>query len=272
VRYEILGPLRVVNEGHSSLVTAGKVEVLLAALLVRADRIVSVDQLIAEIWRERSPRRATACVHVYVSCLRKFLRHAGQAEGSVVTQPPGYMLRLGGDEFDLRECEKLIAEGRACSRERRYEEAIDRLGRALALYRGPVLENTPRGPILDGFVAWVDEMRLEGTELLIDSHLELGNHRELIGWLYTLITEHPLREAFYRQLMLALYRSEHQANALRVYRDARRIVVGELGLEPGPALQELHNAILMADPRLTLGARRAASARRAAATPLIPRP
>ncbi len=249
-RYEILGPLRVVDEGGNSFITARKIEALLAALLIRADRVVSADQLITEIWRERSPRRATACLHVYVSSIRKFLSRPGRADSPVTTRPPGYLLRLGGDELDLHTCVRLMDEGRAYSREEQHEEAVDRISSALALYRGPVLGDTPRGPILDGFVTWVTEMYLEGTELLIDSQLELGHHRELVGRLCALTSEHPLRESFYRQLMLAMYRSDRQADALHVYRAARQMLIGELGIEPCPALQDLHTAILMADPRL----------------------
>src|SRR5258708_10251236 len=105
-RYEILGPLRVVDEGGNSFITARKIEALLAALLIRADRVVSADQLITEIWRERSPRRATACLHVYVSSIRKFLSRPGRADSPVTTRPPRYLLRLGGGELDLPTCER----------------------------------------------------------------------------------------------------------------------------------------------------------------------
>src|SRR6185503_18952705 len=120
------------------------------------------------------------------------------------------------------------------------------------LWRGPALGDLRAGPIVEGFVTWLAEARLECLEMLADSHLELGRHRELVGRLYSLTAEHPLREAFYRQLMLALYRSERQADALKVYQMARKTLNEELGLEPCRSVQDLQRAILTADDQLDL--------------------
>lgn len=251
MRYQILGPLRVIDGDRPSLISARKIETVLALLLVRVDRVVTPEQLMAELWGDRPPRRAAAGLHVYVSQLRKFLARPGRAENPVLTRPPGYLLRRGDDELDLHDFLALVEEGRRHFRERRWAEAVGRFDRALALWRGPVLGDV-RGPIVDSFVAWLSEVRMECLETLIEAQLHLGRHRELVGRLYSLTVENPLREAFHRQLMLALYRSERQADALRAYQSARRTLVAELGLEPCRALREVQQAILADDGRLEL--------------------
>ncbi|MFF4239950.1 AfsR/SARP family transcriptional regulator [Actinomadura geliboluensis] len=253
MRYELLGPLRVVDaDGAVSAISARKIEAVLAALLIRSDQIVGLDQLIGEIWGDRPPRRATAGLHVYISQIRKFL-HRPDREGSpVVTHPPGYVLRVGSDELDFHAFLRLMNQGRSHARDRRHPQAAECFEQALGLWRGPVLGGLLSGPIVDGFVTWMSDARMECLEMLNDAQLELGRHRELVGRLYSLITEHPLREAFYRQLMLALYRSECQAEALKVFQVARRTLNEELGLEPCRALQDLQRAILTADDQLEL--------------------
>jgi DNA-binding SARP family transcriptional activator len=252
VRYEILGPLRVVDNGDTRFISARKIEVLLAALLIRADHVVSADQLIGEIWADRAPRRAAAGLHVYISDLRKFLNRPGRQDNRIITRPPGYLLDLGSDEIDVRLFLDAVADGRAYARDNRHAEAADSFESALGLWRGPVIGELSNGPMMEAFVAWISDVRLECTELLVGSQLSLGRHRELVGRLYALTAEHPLRETFYRQLMLALYRSERKADALRVYQSARRTLHGELGLEPCRALQEIQRAILVADDTVLL--------------------
>jgi DNA-binding SARP family transcriptional activator len=247
VRYEILGPLRVIDGNDCSFLTARKIETVLAVLLIRSDQAVVPDQLMTEIWADRPPRRATAGLHVYISQLRKFLHRPDQAGNPVITQPPGYLLRKGSDEIDFHEFLQLMNQGRTHMKERRYAEASTCLETALTLWHGPVLGDLRNGPIVDGFVTWMMESRMECLEMLADAHLRVGRHRELVGRLYSLTAENPLREAFYRQLMLALYRSERQADALKVYQSARATLNDELGLEPCKALRDLHQAILAED-------------------------
>jgi DNA-binding SARP family transcriptional activator len=250
MKYEVLGPLRLIDEGNISSISARKVEIVLSVLLIRSDQVVAFDQLMAEIWGDRLPRRATAGLHVYISQLRKFLRRPDQADNPVVTRQPGYVLHKGADEIDFHVFLQLMNQGRAHVREFRHEEAASCFERALALWRGPALGDLRSGPIVDGFVTWLTEARLECLEMLTDAHLQLGRHRELVGQLYSLTSENPLREAFYRQLMLALYRSERQADALKVYQAARETLNDELGLEPCRALQDVQRAILIGDRRL----------------------
>jgi DNA-binding SARP family transcriptional activator len=244
--------LRVVDSNGFSFISARKIETLLATLLIRADHLVAADQLIAEIWGDRPPRRATAGLHVYISELRKFLSRADRADNRIVTRPPGYLLNLGSDEIDIQVFLNLVGLGRAHVREQRQEEAADCFERALALWRGPVLGDLATGPMIEAFVTWLSEARLECTELLVDAQLQLGRHREMAGRLYSLTAEFPLRETFYRQLMLALYRSERKADALKVYQTARQTLHGELGLEPCRALQDIQRAILVADDAMLL--------------------
>jgi DNA-binding SARP family transcriptional activator len=234
----------VVDGNSRSFISAQKIEILLAALVINANHVVTTDQLMGDIWGSRLPRRATAGLHVYVSEVRKFLSRPGRPEGPIVTRSPGYMLRQGSDEIDYQSFSKLTDLGRRYMREQRYEEASECFEAGLALWRGPVLGGVDGGPILRGFATRLTEAHMECTEMLVDAQLQLGRHRELVGLLYTLTIENPLREVFHRQLMLALYRSERRADALRVYQSARRTLVDELGLEPGTPLQDLHEAIL----------------------------
>jgi SARP family transcriptional regulator, regulator of embCAB operon len=252
VRYEILGSLKVTNRDESVSISARKMQVVLATLLIRADQVVSTEQLTAEIWGEDRPLRATAALYVYVSQLRKLLSTPGRRESPIVTQAPGYVLRTEPGELDLHMFRRLAGDGRAMMRAGRSEEARAALEQALALWRGPALRELRNGPIINGFVIWLDEMRLECTELLVEANLRLGRHRELVSFLHQLIREHPLHEMFYRQLMLALCRCERRADALSVYRSARETLSTELGLEPGSGLRRLQQAILSAHDDLDL--------------------
>ncbi len=253
MRYEILGPLRISDRDGASSISARKIETLLAALLTRADRPVATDDLMAEIWGDRLPRRATAGLHVYISELRKFLSRTDRSD-RILTRPPGYLLALGPDEVDARLFVKLVDRGRAHARDRRQEEAGECFEQGLAMWRGPVFGSIFGGSMIESFSAWLSEVRMECTEMLIDTQLMLGRHRELIGRLYWLVAEFPLRETFYRQLMLALYRADRRGDALKVYQSARQTLHGELGLEPCRSLQNVQRAILVADDRVLLDA------------------
>ncbi|MGW1997075.1 AfsR/SARP family transcriptional regulator [Embleya sp. NPDC001921] len=252
MRYSILGPLHVIDEaGNGAPISAPKLRTLLAALVIRGNQVVSIDQLIDEIWGENPPRRVTAALHVYVSQLRRLIGRPDDPEGPIVTGAPGYLLRMAPEDLDLWTFQRHVQQGRAHLRVGAYHQASESLRAARDLWRGPALgEPYGQGPLIRGFMTWLEEARLECTELLVEAELELGLHRELVGPLYALTTEHPLREVFHRQLMLALYRSERQADALRVYQQARETLNGELGLEPGRALRDLQLAILTADEQL----------------------
>lgn len=157
------------------------------------------------------------------------------------------MLRLDGGGLDAQEFLDLVGLGRRLLREQRHEEAGDAFERGLALWRGPALGDIGQGPVLRSFATRLSEARMECMEMLVDAQLQRGRHREVVGLLYTLAAENPLREAFHRQLMLALYRSERRADALKAYQSARRTLLDELGLEPCTPMQDLHRAILRSD-------------------------
>jgi SARP family transcriptional regulator, regulator of embCAB operon len=252
MRYEILGPLRVVDDEQHSFISARKIETVFAVLLIRANQVVAFDQLVTEVWGDAPPRRAAAALHVYISQLRKFLQRPGRTANPVVTLAPGYVLRTGSDSVDFHQFLQLANQGRSAARDERHAEAADRFEEALHLWRGPVLEDHRSGPIVEAFVTWLAELRLECVELMAEANLHLGRHRELVGQLHGLVAENPFRETLYRQLMLALYRSERQADALHVYQMARKVLHDELGLEPCRALRDLQRAILAADRQLDL--------------------
>ena len=255
MRYQILGPLRVSDDDGVSFISARKIEVLLTVLLVRSGQIVSIEQMMSELWNGRPPRRGLASLHVYISKLRKFLDRPGNGGSAIITRPPGYQMDLGGDEIDFHDFLRLVDDGRARMRQGDDLTAADHLENALALWRGPILDHVHRGPIVEGFVQWLTEVQAECTEMLMEALINLGRHREVIGRLHSLVAAHPLREVFYQQLMLALYRCDRKAEALGVYRTARQTLHDELGLEPCHALQELHQAILAADLSLLRGVR-----------------
>jgi DNA-binding SARP family transcriptional activator len=253
MRYDILGPLRLTGARGSTYIGARKVETLLAALLIRSGHVVASNRLQEEIWGGSPPRRAAAATHVYVSQLRKILAPAGGGPSPIVTRPAGYVLQLGSDDqTDLHEFEGRVRQGRTQLDEGRYEAACASLKSALEMWRGPALVGVSGGPMIGAFVSYLEDARVQCYEMLMEAQLTMGRHRELVARLQELITEYPLSEVFYRQLMLALYRSERQAEALMVYDSARRVLNEELGLEPGQPLRELQRAILLADPGIEL--------------------
>ncbi|MFJ8827889.1 BTAD domain-containing putative transcriptional regulator [Streptomyces sp. NPDC102467] len=251
MRYEILGPLRVKTDDGTTAIAARKSEMILTTLLARYDQVVSVGQLVDEIWGEDIPRRATAGLHVHISQLRKLLKRGGRAAAPILTQSPGYLLELGNDEFDLLDFQRLSQEGREHHRAGDHHQAVEQLQAALALWRGKVPDFADPGPIIGGFLSWLSECRMESIDAFVSSTMNLNGHAEMIGFLYAMIAEYPLHESFYQQLMVALYRSDRRADALRVYNEARATLRGELGLDPNPALRMLQARILNGDTEAT---------------------
>jgi DNA-binding SARP family transcriptional activator len=231
VEFLILGPVDVVDGGRAVPLPAGKPLALLRALLLNRNRVVSAEALIDELWGDNPPETAAKALQGHISQLRKAL-----GADRVVTKPPGYSLRVGDGELDLDRFEQLVREGRERLAAGDAKAASRELESALALWRGP-------SPGLD-------ERRLAALEDRIDADLALRRHAQLVAELETLAEQHPLRERLRGQLMLALYRSGRQADALDEYRRTREALVGELGIEPGEELQELQRAILRHDPEL----------------------
>jgi DNA-binding SARP family transcriptional activator len=241
VEFRILGPLEVVEHGALPLGGARQ-RTLLALLLTRANEIVSADRLIDELWSGEPPRGAANALQYHVSQLRKALAPSE----AIVTQEPGYVIRVGPDELDLLRFEALVEEARRAE----PELAAQRLREGLDLWRGPALADLAHESFAQSEIPRLEELRLEALERRFDADLALGRHAEIVGEVQALVLEHPLRERPRAVLMQALYGSGRQVDALEVYRETRRLLVDELGIEPSPALHELEQAILRHDPAL----------------------
>ena len=245
----ILGPFEVCDDsGRQIRVPTGRERALLAVLLLRRGEVVSVDALVDALWGERPPSTAGKAVQGYVSHLRRLLEQAGH-DGVLVTQSPGYLLRVDDDHVDARRFVLLAAQGWR-TLEEDPARALATFEDALALWRGPALGEFAFAEFAQRETLRLEELRLETIEGRIESILRLGRHGAVVAELQTRVEEHPLRERLRGQLMLALYRSGRQAEALEVYRDGRRLLADELGLEPGTELQRLERAILEQDPSL----------------------
>jgi DNA-binding SARP family transcriptional activator/pimeloyl-ACP methyl ester carboxylesterase len=249
VEFGVLGPLEVTADGQSLGLAGARTRAVLALLLVHANQVVSSDRLIEELWPGQPTQRATDSLQVRLSELRKVLRSAGEAD-RLVTQPPGYLLRVAPGELDALRFEQLAAEGDTALAAGDAAAAAQRLDQALALWRGPALAGLDAVPSACAETARLEEQRLAALESRAEALLACGRHRDLIVELETLTAAHPLRERFWCQRMLALYRSGRQADALRAYRELRDLLVTELAIEPGPELRELHARILRQDPAL----------------------
>lgn len=245
MEYRVLGALEVLDGERSLSLAGAKQRALLALLLVHANHVLSRDRLIDELWGEKPPDTAVQSLQVYVSRLRKLL-----PRDSLLTRPPGYLLELEPDELDLRRFERLLAEGREALAARDAERATRVLHDALALWRGPALAEFAFEPFAQAEIGRLEDLRLAAVEERVEADLALGHHADLIGELEALVAENPYRERLRGQLMLALYRSGRQAEALDAYKDARRALVDELGIEPSERLQQLEKRILTHDETL----------------------
>src|ERR671925_1289554 len=261
MEFRILGPLEVSEEGRVLRLGGSKQRALLASLLLHANEVVSRDRLSDELWGASPPDTAPTALQVYVSHLRKAL-----GRDLILTQPPGYLIRVSDGELDLHRFEQLVAAARA----EEPAQAARLLREGLALWRG-----APLAELGDSFAlaerARLEEQRLAALELRIEAELALGRHAELVPEVEGLVREHPLRERLRGQLMLAHYRCGRQADALEVYRAGRQMLDEELGLKPGEELHRLERAILNHDPSLAspvvAGTERPPVARRRRASP-----
>ena len=242
----LLGPL-LVRRGEVALpVAGGKQRAVLAALLLSADRAVSLDELTEVLWGAAPPPSARVSVQNHVMRLRKAL-----GDGTRIrTHPHGYAIRLDHGEVDVSRFEAHLAAARAACREGSWDTAAERARAGLALWRGEPLADVESDLLAARDIPRLAELRLQAVETRIDADLHLGRHCEVIGELRHLAGVHPLRERLHGLLMLALYRDSRQAEALAAYARARQILVDELGTEPGAWLQQLHRQILHGDPAL----------------------
>jgi DNA-binding SARP family transcriptional activator len=249
VEFRILGPLEVVDREPLSL-GGRKQQAVLAVLLLHRGEVVAADRLIEAIWAGRPPATAGKTLQVYVSNLRKAL-----GGGLLVTQGRGYMLAVEPHQVDSDRFEKLAANGREALDRGDSTKARTWLVAGLRLWRGPALADFSYESFAQSEIARLDEVRTAALEYRIEADLRLGHHASLVPELEALVHEYPLRERLYEHLMLALYRSGRQVDALERYQRARRKLIDEFGVEPGPRLQEIQRAVLTHDPALDLPGR-----------------
>jgi DNA-binding SARP family transcriptional activator/ABC-type branched-subunit amino acid transport system substrate-binding protein/DNA-binding beta-propeller fold protein YncE len=251
--FRVLGPLEVEAEGRPLNLGGPRQRALLALLLLNANEVVSRDRIVDELWGDEPPPSAVKTVQANVSRLRTALGTNGDAR--IETHGHGYSLRVADGELDADRFQALLEQARANLADERPEVAAERLREALGLWHGPALADLPRNHFAQAEIGRLEELRLVALEDRIEADLELGQDAALVGELEGLVADHPLRERLRGQLMLALYRSGRQAEALAVYQRARHELAEELGLEPGSDLRELEGRILEHDPSLTRPAR-----------------
>ncbi|MEY2422182.1 MAG: hypothetical protein QOI95_2249 [Acidimicrobiaceae bacterium] len=257
VRYGILGPLEV-DDGRR-LVDLGspKQRAVLALLLINRNRVVSLDRLIDQLWNGEPPQRAIASLQAYLSNLRRLLeptRLPRAAATTIVTSPPGYVLRADAEQVDAARFEELVRRGRQMLGENRPRECLELLTSALDLWRGPALADFAYEPFARSEIVRLEELHLAAMEDRFAATLDLGGEVDVVPELEVVVREHPFRERFWAQLMLALYRSGRQSDALRAFQRARDVLVDELGVEPGQILRAMEADILAHAPTLDAGA------------------
>ncbi|GAA1300998.1 AfsR/SARP family transcriptional regulator [Saccharothrix xinjiangensis] len=235
-------------------VRAGKHRALLAALAFRANRVVSIGELVSFLWGDDPPARTRGTLQTYVMRLRQLL-----GDPSLIrTTSDGYRLVVPPEQVDVHRFTATASRARQAARSNRLTEASDLYAEALGLWRGPVLADVPSDALRDDEAPRLAERLLVAHEERVDVELALGNHERVVPVLRALTTDHPLRERFWAQLMIALYRGSRQAEALEAFRLVDRVLDEQLGIEPGAALRELHQAILVGDPSLAAPAGRVA--------------
>ena len=247
MEFRVLGQLEVVDDDGPLQLGSRKQRAVLALLLLDAGQVVPRDRLIEELWHGKPPPSADATLRAYLSRLRAVL-----GASRVQTRSPGHVLVLAPEELDAKRFERLLAAGRGALAGERQTEAAENFAEALALWRGEPFADFVYEPFAQNEIARLSELRLEALEERIEAELMVGRDEALVAELKELVPEHPLRERLCRQLMLALYRCGRQAEALSVYAAARRTLIDELGLEPGPELRALERAILRQDESLLL--------------------
>ncbi|HKN56123.1 MAG TPA: BTAD domain-containing putative transcriptional regulator, partial [Amycolatopsis sp.] len=239
LHFRVLGPLEVVRDGQQVTISAPKLRVLLAALLLRANTTVTVEKLGERLWGDSPPPTVRKSTQLYALRLRRML---GDGEGSPIeTRPDGYLIRLTPDQLDLLRFQQSVAAAKEAGD---LATELARLDEALACWRGPALGDVPSESLQRDEVASLSEELLRAQERRMQISLELGRHREIIGDLVGLTGEHPWKESFWAQLIVALHHSGRSADALDTYQNVRRMFVDELGVEPGPQVQQAHRTVL----------------------------
>jgi DNA-binding SARP family transcriptional activator len=272
MEFRILGPVEVIDGGRAVALGPSKQRALLAVLLLHVNEVVSRDRLINDLWGEHAPQTAAASLHTYVSQLRKLLE-ADSAEPKVLrTRAPGYVLELDVEQVDLKRFELLARRGKSELAAGDPGSAAATFADALSLWRGEPLQEFGSAPFALAESLRLQELHISTLEDRIEADLARGRDDALVGELETLVVAHPYRERLCGQLMLALYRCGRQAEALETYRQTRRRLAEELGIDPGPSLQELEQQILRQEPTLSTAAPPAAAKPERPRTDQVPPP
>jgi DNA-binding SARP family transcriptional activator/Tfp pilus assembly protein PilF len=250
IRFRLLGPLEVRAGEDWRSIGAPKWRSLLAALLISAGQVVSTDALIDEIWGEDPPAKAANLVSIYVLRLRRLIAD-GDDSGLLVTRAPGYQLRTeaGHAITDVQQFEAMVRDGRRALAGGNPEQAAGHLAEALGLWRGSVLADVPRTPLVEGEAERLAELKMDAAELRVTAELQCGGHSQVVTELRRLLADHPLREGLWLLLMQALDGSGRHAEALDAYGQARNAIADELGVDPGPELRRAHAKLLAEDGR-----------------------
>ncbi|MFG1947732.1 BTAD domain-containing putative transcriptional regulator [Nonomuraea sp. NPDC048826] len=248
MQFGILGALEVVSEGQRLPVRSAKQRTLLALLLCHRGRVARSEALIDALWGEEVADAGQRRLRLQLFRLRRALG----PKAEIVHDSAGYLLRVPPGAVDAWRFEELVQEGRQAVKAGAVARGGELLRTALGLWRGPALSGLDDLPLLHHQATRLEEERLAALADRVDADLRLHRHADLVGELTALVREHPLRERFRGQLMLALYRAGRQAEALAVYRDGRHILTSDLGLEPSPELRRLETAILTSDASLTI--------------------
>lgn len=245
MRYEILGPIRVVHDNGAIHITSRRMQQLLSVLLARRGQVVTWEEIITEMYGEKPPKRARQSVHVHVSNLRRILRAESADDADrIVTGGDGYMLSVGKDVSDVKEFEDHKRRAYELNTAGRHVEAVHYLEAALGLWRGPVCVGLRDGPIVSTYAIWLDEAHIQCIETLCEQLLALGRGREVAGLLQSVVNEYPLRESILKLLMFALYSVDRQAEAIDFYHRSRRRLRDELGVDPCYSVRNLYQSII----------------------------
>lgn len=246
MQFRLLGAVDVVVEGQSVKIAAARQKVALALLLLDANHPITINRFIDALWADNPPRTARSQVYITISSLRRLL-----GEEVIVTAPPGYLIRVPDEAFDLAQFDALVTAGQASAAEGRPSEALTSMRSALRLWRGHAAEDVA-SPVVQASATRLNEWRVSVWQHCLDLELGLGHHADVIGELSELAAAYPLNERFRAQLILALYRAGRQADALEAFRLTRQTLQAELGLDPGDELRRLEQSILAHDPQLEL--------------------
>jgi SARP family transcriptional regulator, regulator of embCAB operon len=245
--FTLLGPLEILKDGVDHAPTAPKVLQLMAVLVLNPGRVVPVHTLARELWGERPPRSARTTVQTYVYQLRRCIEQhdlAPDPEHMLGTRAPGYVLRIAPDQVDVERFRRWCREGRAELAAGRAAEAATLLDRAVDLWSGPALANVACGPVLAAHAVDLQEQLRDARHLRVEAAIACGTHRELVGDLRVRAAVDPFDEDLHGQLIRVLARSGRRSEAMSTYRELRRRLVGQLGVEPSTALQSLHLDLL----------------------------